>query len=309
VEIRQLEYFVEIARQRGFSRAAAHLYIAQSALSRQINLLEQELGVALLLRTGRGVQLTEAGEVFLARAESIIRQCRQVGQEVAPANAPGGELSIGMPPSLSATLAAPLLIGLRERFPLIFVDAWIETSILLREFVIRGKLDIAVLGLAESESVLNTQALVTEDLFLVGPSAARLDADNVVSIAEAAARPLILTSRPNSIRVLVESALKQHGVPKIVMEVNSVPLLLELVEAQIGHTILPHSAIQASLQKQLLTASRLADLSLDWVIATSRERPLSAGAIRAQELMRQIVDEAIATGRWQYARRPDDAQH
>jgi LysR family transcriptional regulator, nitrogen assimilation regulatory protein len=304
VEIRQLEYFVEIARQRGFSRAAAHLYIAQSALSRQISLLEQELGVALLLRTGRGVQLTEAGEVFLARAESIIRQCRQIRQEVAPANAPGGELSIGMPPSLSATLAAPLLSGLRERFPLIFVDAWIETSILLREFVIRGKLDIAVLGLAESESVLNTQALVTEDLFLVGSGAARLDPDNVVSIAEAAATPLILTSRPNSIRVLVESALKQHGVPKIVMEVNSVPLLLELVEAQIGHTILPYSAIQASLHKQLLTASRLADLSLDWVIATSRERPLSAGAVRAQELMRQIVDEAIATGRWPYARGP-----
>jgi LysR family nitrogen assimilation transcriptional regulator len=306
VEIRQLEYFVQIARQRGFSRAAAHLFIAQSALSRQISLLEQELGVALLLRTGRGVQLTEAGEVFLARAESIIRQCRQVRQAVAPSDAPGGELSIGMPPSLSATLAAPLLIGLRERFPLIFVDAWIETSILLREFVLRGKLDIAVLGTAEPESVLNTQALVTEDLFLVGPVTAKLDIDSVVSIADAAARPLILTSRPNSIRVLVESSLKKHGTPNIVMEVNSVPLLLELVEAQLGHTILPYSAIQGSLQKQLLSASKLEDLSLNWVIATSRERPLSAGASRAQELMRQIIDQATATGRWQHARKPED---
>jgi LysR family nitrogen assimilation transcriptional regulator len=303
VEFRQLEYFVQIARQHGFSRAAAHLYVAQSALSRQMTLLERELGVSLLLRTGRGVQLTEAGEIFLARAESIIRQCRQVRQDVAPSEAPRGELSLGMPPSLTATLAMPLLRELRRRYPNIFVDTWIETSILLREFVLRGKLDIAVLGLAEEEAILNTEALVTEDLFLVGPKTANLDIDDAISISDAASMPLILTSRPNSIRVLVEAALRQHGSPNIVMEVNSVPLLLELVAARIGHTVLPFSAIKGALQKHLLTASKVEGLSLDWVIATSRERPLAAGACRAQELIRQIIDGAITTGAWPYAKR------
>jgi LysR family transcriptional regulator, nitrogen assimilation regulatory protein len=304
VEFRQLEYFVQIARQHGFSRAAAHLYVAQSALSRQITLLEQELGVSLLLRTGRGVQLTEAGEIFLAHAESIIRQCRQVRQDVAPSEAPRGELSLGMPPSLTATLATPLLSELRRRYPYIFVDVWIETSILLREFVLRGKLDIAVLGMAEHEAILNTEAVVTEDLFLVGPKTAILDINKAMSISDAASMPLILTSRPNSIRVLVEAALRQHGSPNIVMEVNSVPLSLELVAAGIGHTVLPFSAIKGALEKHLLTASKIKGLSLDWVIATSRERPLAAGACRAQELIRQVIEAAITTEAWPYARRP-----
>jgi LysR family nitrogen assimilation transcriptional regulator len=301
VEIRQLEYFVQIARQQGFSRAAAHLFVAQSALSRQIGLLEQELGVSLLMRTRQGVLLTEAGEVFLQRAESIIRQCRQVRQEVAPAGTPGGELSIGMPPSLTATLAVPLLVAIRDQYPNLFVETWIETSILLREFVQKGKLDLAVLGTAESEAILNTQPLASEPLFLVGSAASGLIIEDVTSLSDAATVPLLLTSKPNSIRVVVESALSKHGVPNIVMEVNSVPLLIELVRANIGYTILPYSAVQAPLVSGQLRATRLDQLSLNWVIATSRERPLSSGACRAQELISRITDQTISDGRWPYA--------
>jgi LysR family nitrogen assimilation transcriptional regulator len=303
VEIRQLEYFVQIAQQRGFSRAAAHLFVAQSALSRQIGMLEQELGVRLLLRTRQGVQLTEAGEAFLKRAESIIRQCRLARQEVAQSDAPRGDLSLGMPPSLSGILAAPLLAELRAHCPQLFVETWIETSILLREFVQRGKLDLAVLGTVEGETILHTRELASEALFLVGPPASDLTVGEAIQPADAAIRPLLLTSRPNGIRVLVESALGKHAPLTVVMEINYVPLLLELVMAHVGYTILPYSAIQRPLEDGQVRAAPIDGLVFQWAIATSRERPLSAGACRAQELILKITDSAIAQGRWLHVAR------
>src|SRR5437763_540771 len=107
MEIRQLKYFVRIVDLGSFSKAAAELFIAQPALSKQIKMLEAELGATLLSRTVRGVQATESGSLFYRHAQAVLRQLERVAGEIADVNGnPTGVVTLGIPQSPASVLAA-----------------------------------------------------------------------------------------------------------------------------------------------------------------------------------------------------------
>ena len=123
MELRQLRYFVAIAEHGAFSKAASKVFVAQSALSHQLAQLEEELGVPLLLRTRRGVELTEPGRVFLAHAISILRQTEDARSSVRSVmGEPTGKVVFGIPHSVSNALALPLLRAVRQQFPKIELE-------------------------------------------------------------------------------------------------------------------------------------------------------------------------------------------
>jgi LysR family nitrogen assimilation transcriptional regulator len=298
VDLKQIQYFVQIARLRSFNRAASHLYIAQSALSRQIRLLEQELGVPLMLRHARGVQLTAAGELLLERAEALLRFSRQLRDEVvAQGSEPRGEVVIGLPPSLNYSIAVPLLIAIARRYPYLRVTTWVGTSMMLKELLDAGAVDLAVVGALDTESSGSMQPLFRDELCLVGAANAELP-PGPVTCRQLAGLPLILTSRPNSMRRIVDAAAADLGFElKVVMEVNYVPLILELVRQQIGHTLLPLPAVEQMVAAGELKLTRITGLSYDWVVVLPKDNPGSVGTRCVQGLLQELVSARALAGR------------
>ncbi len=301
---RQLEYFVRVATCGGFNRAAVELRIAQSALSRRIRLLEEELGVSLLIRGRRGAALTPAGELLLDRAEAILRQLRDARDEVASeAKEPRGELAIGMPPSLQSMITVPLLAELPKRLPSVSVKAWVATSMVLREMVLAGNLDLAVFGIIEADTTLDLMPLLRDDMFLVGPADAKLAVGEPPSWAEIAELPVILTSRPNSVRLLVEAAAaKRRRKLNVIMEVNYIPAQIELVRCGTGFTMLPYSAVREHADRGELSVARIPGLDYAWAVAGVRGKPVSAAARSAQQLLTEIARRRIVDEQWPHAR-------
>lgn len=255
--------------------------------------LEHDLGAPLLARSGRGVHLTPAGKLLFEKAQALLRQLKQVREDVAAeAYVARGELAIGLPPSLRKSLSVPLLQSLNARYPSLFVRTWVATSVALRDMLINGKIDIAVFGVLEPEPILNSEILFRDPMYLVSRhDAAR--APKTMSWDRIAELPLILTSAPNSVRRLVDETAAKRGVKiNVVAEVNDVPLLIDLVNSGIGHTMLPLSAIRELVNTQQVTAIRVAGLTFAWVVASSKERPLTAAGRLAIDTMRGLCVSA-----------------
>jgi LysR family nitrogen assimilation transcriptional regulator len=311
MDLKQIQYFLQIARLRSFNRAASHLYVAQSALSRQVRLLEEELGTPLFRRHARGVQLTRAGEKLLERGELLLRFSRQLRDEVTAEGAePRGEVIIGLPPSLQDVLAVPLLMSMRQRYPGIQLTAWIGTSMILKEMLDAGSLDLAVIGALDTEADMAAHPLFRDALCLVGAPGSALPR-GPITCSQLADLPLILTSRPNSMRRLVEIAAAKVKVKlNVIMEVNYVPLILELVRRGLGHTLLPLPAVEQRVAARELEVIRVTGLSYDWAMALPKDSPGSVGTNCVEQLLFEITRQRFGSAafarkaRGQAKRRP-----
>lgn len=283
MDFENLQIFVEVAEAGGFNRASANLHLAQSAISRRITRLEYEIGMPLFERSPRGTSLTPAGVLLLERSQGLLRHFAQVQSDIfAEANEPRGEINIGFPPSLNS-LTTRLLGMVGERFPLLLVRSWVATSVELRDMLLAGKLDLAVYADEDQHSLVATRSLFEEDLVLFGPDAEALQRGSVWKHLHSL--PLLLTSRPNSVRLLVEAAAAERRCRlKVTMDVNDVPLLIELVRSGAGYTILPASALNAVAGEGLLAAS-VPGLRLHWVVGHPAGQPLSFAGQRTLELI------------------------
>src|SRR6478672_2824877 len=145
MDIRELRSFIHVARAGSFSRAASELYIAQPALSRQIAKLEEEIGVPLLTRYGRGVRLTAAGARLLERAEMITHMVSETGEQVrASADEERGHLAVGLPPTIGMLIGAELIRDFRARWPRVALHVREGLSSSLQEWVLDKRVDLAV---------------------------------------------------------------------------------------------------------------------------------------------------------------------
>jgi LysR family nitrogen assimilation transcriptional regulator len=300
MNLRQLRYFQQIAELQSFTRAANVLHVAQPSLSRQIQMLEHELGVLLFVRSDKGVKLTEAGVALQERANAVLQQVRQIRDEIGlQSRAPKGELSFGLPPSLFDLLTVPLVCEFRQRYPDVQLLVTEGVSAVMHELVLTGKLDTAVVSDSEPLGMLRSWLLLREQLYLVGPKDGDLDSGKELPVSALADRPLILTSRPNAMRLIVERALAEGG-HRIdpVLEANSARLLCELVAHGGGFTVLPFSAVCEALRAGALTVAPVKDLSVTWTLITSRERSLSLAGRKLREMISEVARRQIAAGLW-----------
>ena len=300
MNLRQLTYFLQIAELQSISRAASVLHVAQPSLSRQIQLLEHELGVLLFLRSDKGVTLTEAGHALQERANAVLLQVRQIRDDIGvQSRTPRGELSFGLPPSMYRLLTVPLVCEFRQRYPEVQLLVTEGVSATMHEAVLTAKLDTAVVSDVEPLSMLRSQLLLREQLFLVGARDAGLDMATELPVRELAERPLLLTSRPNAMRVIVERALAEHGHRvKPAVQTNSARLLCELAAQGQGFSVLPYCAISAAFAAGRVSAAPLADLSVTWTLVSSRERSQTLAGRKLRELIIEIARRQIGTGAW-----------
>jgi DNA-binding transcriptional LysR family regulator len=246
MELRHLRYFVAVAEELHFGRAAKRLHIAQPPLSQQIQALERELGVRLLDRTRRRVELTEAGKVFLTEATRTLTQAaRAVDAAQRAARGEMGQLAVGFVTTVTYELLPPILRTFRRRFPTVrLVLREMSTPDQVRA-VLDGELHVGLVRPPVRDEELVMTTLRREPVSVALPQAHALAALDEVPMPALAREPLILYpthSRPSWADYMLELCRKAHFEPSVVQETLETQAALSLVAAGIGYTLIPSSA-------------------------------------------------------------------
>lgn len=292
MDLKQLEYFVRVAELGSFTRASIFLDIAQPALSRQVRLLELEFKQTLLLRNGRGVVTTDAGKLMLEYGRGILHQVERMKEELGRARgALVGNVALGLPPGLLKTLTVPIFREFKEHFPAakLAIREGLTTS--MQESLVSGRLDIALLYNASPSPDIDLTPLFEEELFLVSKESGDQFSDPV-SIMDLVGYPLIMPSRPNAIRMLVESELANYGLrPKVIFEVDGVNAILDLVDEDFGYAVLTRTAVLNFSGGRQFNLRSVSDshLRAKLALAVNSHRQITATQKALIDLVRKVV--------------------
>jgi LysR family nitrogen assimilation transcriptional regulator len=298
LDLKQLEYFVRVAELGSFTRASIVFNIAQPALSRQVRLLEVELHQNLLIRNGRGVTVTEAGQVLLEHGRGILHQVERAKEELSRVRgALVGRVVLGMPPSLLRGLAVPLMREFRARLPNASLSISEGLSVTMHEALASGRLDVALLYNIVPSQDVETFPLLEEELFLV---AGKQEDETAlpISLRDVADIPLVIPSRPHSIRMLVESELANLGCrPKIALEIDGVSAILELVADGEGSAILTRNAIASSGKAETFSMRPIVKPALRsrLAMAASLRHPATLTQQLLMDIIRDNIDKWLST--------------
>jgi DNA-binding transcriptional LysR family regulator len=305
MELRHLRYFLAVAEERHFGRAAERLHMAQPPLSKQIRRLEAELGVELLHRTTRRVELSPAGEVLLERARGILEAADTAAEDCR--RAAGGEigrLSVGFTGSTTYALLPSVATALREALPGVELELHGELITPAQvERLLDGSLDLGLLRPPVRAHELTVEVIRSEPLVAVLPSAHRLAAEDAVAVSDLAAEPFVAYS-PHVRSVLmsaVEEACAAHGFqPRVVMPVTETSTLVSFVAAGVGVSLVPASVagmtVAGAVYRPLADDTTRVQIALAW--RTDDHSPLLERALRIvhSAVMRHPTDHFISEG-------------
>ncbi len=301
MNLKQLEYFVRVAELGSFSKAAIVLQVAQPALSRQVRALETDLRETLLLRNGRGVCLTDAGNRLFEHSVAILQLVARARDDIdARRGEPGGRIVIGLPPSAGRQLTRPLIDAFKSRWPHAQLAIVEGLSAHIAEWIASGRVDIGLLHNPEGQAAIETTPILEELLCLVGPAPAlrrgkRAPPPEAVAVAELPRYPLIVPERSHAMRKLLETQAALSGLRlNIAWEVSSVASIVELVCEGYGYAVLTASAVAASGQAERLLARPLVEPRLTSVLClavSSGKRP-TALAKQAMRLLPELARAA-----------------
>lgn len=306
MDLRQLRYFTVLAAHQHFGRAAAVLHIAQPALSRQVQLLEAELGVKLVERHSRGASLTREGELLLDRATFLLRYADQIRVDVRDLQGtPRGTVALGLPPALASFFVLPLTRALRDRYPEVRLRINESFSPSLSDALERGTLDVALLtGPIAAPAQTQAELMLTEVLCAIGPASDARLAGPSLRIEALGDVPLILAGLQKSgVRLAVErGAANANLVLNDVMEVESADVAAQLVSDGAGWTVHVASAVRREIQTGRLRAVPIEGLVLERFLAHARQRPPSSATIALMSTIRALIAMMISAGDWPMAR-------
>ena len=305
MELRQLRYFVRIVELGSMSRAALDLDMVQSALSQQISRLESELSTRLLQRTPRGVLPTEAGQAFFHEAQLTLRHAAQAVHAAQQARL-SGAVSIGLSPTISSVLGLPLMRAMRERYPDVRLHMVSTLSGHLTSLLNARQLDLAILFDTHAARRWSVMPLLEEQLFLIQsrqqPVAPQIQHAAPISLEQLQAIPLILPSGSHGLRSSIMASFSHAGFQsQMAMEIDSLPLLMEAVDAGLGATVQPWSAV--GLYKDAAERFQWTHISDDQVrrsaaLCSLSDDELSPAALAARVVLIDCARQLVQSGAW-----------
>ncbi|SIT49419.1 Transcriptional regulator, LysR family [Paraburkholderia piptadeniae] len=306
MDIKQLRALLAVAETGSVTRAAEALHIVQPAVSRQLKLLEEDVGIALFERGRYGMELTESGEILAQHARRALLELDRARSEIQPSNAQiSGIVTVGLLPSTSDLLAGPLLDEVKNQHPAVNLRISVGYAGYLRDWLESGEVDAALLYNPKATPTIQVQPLLEESLCVVGPWSAQLSSDRSIALADLAAWPLILPSAGHGIRNLLEQACPGTGMKlNVVAETNSMNVQKNLVVRGHGYTILPSIAVTEDVARKQLGASPLSDQELQRTIVlalpNTRRIPMAVRAVAS--LLEREMKLAVERGDWPTAR-------
>lgn len=278
MELYQLAYFVEVARQHNFTRAAERLHLAQPALSQQIQKLEAELGAELFVRGRRQTLLSAAGEAFYPRAQALLALADSAKQTVAEvAQLRRGRLVIATIPTLSACWLPPVIQLFRRAYPHVELMLREETSSGVAELVDQAVAELGFLQLPVTGEQFQVKALITEPFLVLLRRDHRLAGRKSLNLADLAGEPFVFYK--GQVRAVTLAACRAAGFePRIACESSELETVRALVTAGLGVALLPRLALPESLKQLAALPIRGPRLTRQLGMITRRDRVWSAAA-------------------------------
>lgn len=302
MDFKQLKAFLTVAETGNVTRAAEVLHLVQPAVSRQLKLLEEDIGSPLFERERHGMVLTAAGQSLVSYARRAMLELERARAEIAGAsNGIGGLVTLGLLPSSIDALAGPLVSALATQYPGIQVRISMGYAGTLLKWLESGEVDAALLYGAERSSDIETKPLIEEPLWVIGPKTAKLHKSHPMALGDLAGTPLILPSTSHGIRTLVDHACAVSNTElRIAVETNALSVQRSLVQSGHGWTILPPIAVADDLRSHQLTGAPLANpvITRTIVRALPLNRPTAAHVRTAVDVLTVCAKQAVNAGVW-----------
>lgn len=279
MEFRQLRYFVAVAEAGTISRAAERCGIAQPSLSHQIMKLEDELGVQLLDRLGRGIALTDAGRALLPRARQILAQMLEVEANLrADLEIGRGRLAVGAIPTMAPYLVPALVAQLRREFPQCEIVVREDLTQNLVEAIADNELDLAIMSTPIDHELIDLQVVGREPLLVVAPTKHPLCAAGEITLADLRDQPAVTLHEMHCLgKQISEFCEAKRLASNVVCRMTQIDTLLEFVRLGLGLSIVPQmvAARDKHPGRRYLRFKRTAptrDIALAWRVGRIRPR-------------------------------------
>lgn len=232
--------FTRVAEINSISRAALELDLPQSVVSRRIAQLEADCGAPLFRRTGRGVALTDFGQLVYSRIKALDAQAQEIADEVrSRGGAPVGIVKLGLLPATVPVLAGALFAEVQDALPHVRLHLLEGSTGQLEQWLAEGKLDFALVLREESTLANREQVLARQQLHLVTRRDGPLGGRTAAPLREVQLLPLVLAARPHAMRDLMDRVSQESGLAfQVVAEADSIRLQHELIASGRAHGLM-----------------------------------------------------------------------
>lgn len=297
-----LTIFCKVAELENFSRAAVQLDLAQPVVTRKMKRLEKELCVELFVRTNRGCQLTRSGKLLAAKASGILTQLTHLREEVMhSAEDISGSIAIGMTHTAGSYLAAHIVSTIAQHWPKLHVSLVQDVSSVLSTQLLNNELSIAVLFDPPHDARIVAVPLLMERLYVASKPNAKLVNIERPTVADLVEVPLILPTRGQALRLLVDEAFSEIGaLAEPIYETNSTDLLKSLAAQGLGYTLLTYGTIAPEVASGQLAARALDEpgMSICLTLAYTHEHRRLKTVRFVGELIQREVRRLVQNGTW-----------
>jgi DNA-binding transcriptional LysR family regulator len=290
MDVRNLAAFVEVVRRGGFSRASEALHLTQSAVSKAVKAIEEELGEPLLVRLGRKVTLTDAGRVVFDRAQAVLSVLQSIREEVAEVGAVRrGHLRLGIPPMVGAAFFPPVLGDFRTAYPGVVLELREVGARRVEALVLAGEIEAGATVLPTDRSVFEAVPLMRDVLRAVVHPRSPLARRRSVALRDLESFPFVLYREDFALHGHILEACRRAGFsPKVASESSQWDFMAAMVAADVGVALLPLTICRRldSAQVKVLT---LVEPELRWDLALiwKRGRHLPPAARAFIEVVRR----------------------
>ncbi|SFJ52490.1 DNA-binding transcriptional regulator, LysR family [Halobacillus dabanensis] len=267
MDIRHLQYFIEVARFQSFTKAAEHLFIAQPTISKMIKNLEEDLGVELFERTRKKVILTDAGRLILMQAKTIDKAFENLNTQLDDLlGLKKGHIRVGLPPIMDADQIIKILGGFHAKYPHITFQLIEDGAKRIEDNILQEELDVGITVLPTQTDRFDHFFLLSEELEVVLPPAHPLAGRKQIRLEELKDDSFILFNKDFVLNDRITSSCKEAGfIPKVISESSQWDFIGKMIASNLGISILPKSV--ARLLKEDVKKVRVIKPAIAWELA------------------------------------------
>ena len=307
VDLKNLRNFVAVASAGSISRAAENIHIAQPALSKQIQQIEDYFGTDLFVRTHRGVKLTPAGERLVNHAKGLLKRFDIALEDVREAiSEPSGRVALGLPQSMAKYLAVPLVRTIVQRWPNLKLQIVEMNTGYVTEHLTKGDIDLGMtFGTTEGDGVIYSKLLEEELVFISSSSQIsewmKKNNKKNIQFKDLNNFSMVLPTKAHSLRQRIDEYLHGEKIElNVIAEVNAVPQLIELAEAGVGSTILSYAAVYHPLASKKIRTFKIINPTITRSVYLCRNAtiPLSIATLAIQQLIESLVKTMVMNRIW-----------
>lgn len=300
MNITHVANFIKVVEWGNVSKAAAHLNIAQPALSRQIQALEAELNTKLLRRQKWGVEPTEDGKLFLEHAYRIVKECIAARDGIRSNRGnPAGSVYLGIPSAYSVSLGPPLMQRMRNIYPNISIHIVEGSSRAVFEWLTSGQLDLAIVYYSRECDVENLSPFLTEEMVALTPPQ-MFEGLSTLSLTDLADRKVVIPPHPHFLRLALEARFKELGIPFLPkFEIDSLRCIVEMAHLGDGIAILAPSCIVRDISEGRLRGMPLnPSLKITTVLSRAPGRQQTSVVKIVADVLQDLASELAPTKGW-----------